>query len=94
MTETDLIATVILVKLMALALALVLAHLTFSAWRRSGRTEMEALAIGFGGIALGIILGGGLYQFLGYDILVGLLVEGVFTTFGLGMIVYSLYGYN
>lgn len=94
MAQTDLIATVILVKLMALVLALVLTHLTFSAYRRSQRGEIRALTVGFGGMAAGIILGGGLYQFLGYDILVGLLVEAVFMAFGLGMIVYSLYGFE
>lgn len=94
MADTQLVATVILVKLVVLALALVLTHMTFSAYRRSARSEIGALALGFGGMAVGILVGGGLYQFFGYDILVGLLVEALFTAFGLGMIVYSLYGFE
>lgn len=94
MADTDLLATVILVKLVTLALALVLTHLTYRSYRRSGREEIRALSVGFGAITAGIVLGGVLYQVLGYDLLVGLLAEGVLSAFGLGMIVFSLYGFE
>ncbi len=94
MTETDLVATVILVKLVMLVLALVLTHLTYRAYQRSRRTEIRALTIGFASMAVGVLLGGGLYQLLRFDIMFGLLVEASFTAFGLGMIVYSLYGFK
>lgn len=94
MAETDLIATVILIKLVMLALALVLTHLTYRAYRRSGRTEIGCLAIGFGSMAVGLLFAGGMYQLLAYEILHALLVEAAFLAFGLGMIVYSLYGFE
>lgn len=94
MSETDLIATVILVKLVMLALAIVLTHLTYSSYRRSGQPEIGSLAVGFGSMTLGILLAGGLYQLLAYEILYALLIEASFTAFGLGMIVYSLYGFD
>jgi len=94
MAAPTIVATVILVKLVILALALVLTHLTFTAYRRSNRSEIGVLTVGFGSVAVGILFGGSLYQFAHADIMVGLLVEALFTAFGLGMIVYSLYGFE
>lgn len=94
MPETNLIATVILIKLIMLALALILTHLTYSSYRRSGRDDLGALAIGFASMSVGVLLAGGMYQLLSYEILHALLVEAAFTAFGLGMIVYSLYGFE
>lgn len=94
MAQTNLVATVILVKLVMLTLTLVLTHLTYSSYRRSGRSEIRFLAIGFGSMAVGILLAGGMYQLLASEILLALLVEAAFTALGLGMIVYSLYGFE
>lgn len=94
MAETNLIATVILVKLVMLALTLVLTHLTYSSYQQSGRDEIRLLALGFGSMTVGILLAGGVYQLLDSEILLALLVEASFTAFGLGMIVYSLYGFE
>lgn len=94
MAQNDLIASVILAKLVVLTLAVVLSHLTYRSYRTSGREEIRALTYGFGSIAVGILVGGGLYQAAGYDILVALLVEALFTALGLGFIVYSLYGFE
>lgn len=94
MADTDIVATVILVKLVMLALTLVLTHLTFRAYQRTHRPELWALSIGFASMAVGILLGGGVYQFLGAELMIGLLVEAAFSALGLGMIVYSLYGFQ
>ena len=93
MNENNLVASVVLVKLVMLALAVVLTHLTYRSYRRSGRTEIRALSVGFAAIAIGILVAGALYL-SGSELLVGLLVEAVFSSFGLGMIVYSLYGFE
>lgn len=94
MVETDLVASVILVKLVVLVLTLVLTHLTYQSYRRSQRSDILTLSVGFGSMALGLLLAGGLYQLLSFDILLSLLVEAVFSAFGLWMIVYSLYGFE
>jgi len=94
MTETDVVASVILVKMVILALSLVLTHLTFRAYQRSRRQEIWVLSVGFGSISVGVLLGGAVYEFLHVDVMLGLLVEAVFTALGLGMVLYSLYGFR
>lgn len=94
MAETALLATVVLVKLVVLTLAVILTHLTFSSYRRSGRSEIRALTAGFGAIAGGIVLGGTVFLVAGADVLLGVLFETVFLAVGLGMIIYSLYGFE
>lgn len=94
MADPDIVASVILVKLVMLALVLVLAHQTYRAYRRSPRPDIRALSIGFGALATGILLGGGVYQLMHFDIMIGLLVESIFSAFGFGMIVYSICGFE
>ena len=94
MAQTDVVATVILVKLVMLALALLLTHLTYRAYRRSGRRDIATLSLGFSSMTVGILLGGAVFQVLQLDILLALLVEAAFTALGLGLLAYSLYGFR
>lgn len=94
MAQTDIVATVIRVKLVILALALLLTHLTYRAYRRSGRPDIGTLSLGFAGMPVGILLGGGIYLVLELDILVALLFEAGFRALGLGMVAYPIYGFR
>lgn len=94
MPETELFAFLVLVKIVTLALVLVLTHLTFRAYQLSGRPEIWSLSVGFAFMAVGVLMGGVVAQLLPFDIRVGIVVEGLFSAFGLGLVVYSLYGFR
>ncbi|MFC6613796.1 hypothetical protein ACFQAS_02270 [Halopenitus salinus] len=61
------------------------------AYRRTGDRSLRALAIGFGFVTVGALLGGILDQGLNWDIAIGIAINSVLTAFGFGVIVYSLY---
>jgi|GEM_PF-6016295 len=94
MPATQVLVSVILVKVVMLVLTLVLTHLTFRAYQLTHRPEIRTLSVGFASISVGILSGGVAYQFMNLDFTLGLLIEGLFSAFGLGMIVYSLYGFR
>lgn len=93
-TSVPIIVILTLIKLVALVLALVLTHLTYMSARNTQQADLKILTVGFGSIAVGIILGGGIYWLANFDALATLMVESVFLTIGLGMITFSLYGYE
>ncbi len=92
MDQTDLTIFVILLKIVIFVQAVVLAHLTFSAYRRSGETDLVLLSIAFSSIVVGVLLEGAVTQVFGLGLLVGSLIESVFVALALGVMIYSLYG--
>ena len=61
------------------------------AYHRTGSPALRALAIGFGVVTLGSIVGGGIDQIAGLDPLVALAAESVFLLLGFTTILYSLF---
>lgn len=94
MNHTDIGILVILVHITILAQSLVLAHLTYTAYRRSGGTDLRTLSISFISILVGVLGAGIVFALFDAALLVALLVESVFFAIGLGIMIYSLYGYR
>ncbi|MBV0925629.1 hypothetical protein KTS45_15595 [Halomicroarcula limicola] len=89
------LATVLVVITSAVVLVLggVVTHLAYRAARRSGSPVMRRFAVGFGLVTLGLLLGGGVHQMLGWGFLDGVLVQRVVTALGFGLLVHSLYSH-
>jgi hypothetical protein len=62
-----------------------------SAYRRTGDESLRALAVGFGVVTFGSLLGGILDQTLGVSLGVGVAVNSVLTAAGFAFILYSLF---
>lgn len=60
------------------------------AYRRSGDESLGYLAVGFGLVLVGSILGGLLYEFIGQPLIIGVVIESAFVLVGFLLIAYSL----
>ncbi|MBX0295930.1 DUF7521 family protein [Haloarcula nitratireducens] len=89
------LATVLVVITSAVVLVLggVVTHLAYRAARRSGSPVMRRFAAGFGLVTLGLLLGGGAHQLLGWRFLDGVLLQRIVTVLGFGLLVHSLYSH-
>lgn len=70
------------------------AGITFRSWtahRRLNSDALRALAIGFGTVTAGAILGGFLHQFIAFDVEYVVVVQSTLTAAGFAVITYSLY---
>lgn len=92
MNQTDLTIFIILLKIVIFVQAVVLAHLTYTAYQRSGEKDLYMLSIAFSSIVIGVVLEGTVTQLLGQGILIGSLIESVFVALALAVMIYSLYG--
>ena len=63
----------------------------FRAYRRTGSPSLRALAVGFGVVTFGAIVGGVIDQISSLDPLVALAAESVFVLLGFVAILYSLF---
>jgi predicted permease len=91
MEDGLLVLLVVLVNAVVLVLGGLITHLAYRVYRRSGSREFRLFTVGFALLTLGFLVGGGLHQLLGADLLVGVLTESVLTACGLAALVYSLY---
>lgn len=76
------------------AILLLGGSITYYALRAYGRTRdssLRALAIGFGIVTVGALVGGVSHQIVGTDLAVGIAIDSLLTAVGFGVIVYSLY---
>jgi len=85
-------------KTLTVVLGGVITYFAYTAYRRTEARELRALAVGFGVVTLGSVLGGA--TDLGSDVvqlsdtravLVGVLVQSLLTLVGFAVITYSLY---
>ncbi len=79
-------------------LGALIAYLALVAYRRTEARELRALAVGFGIVTLGSLLGGaidlaggGVALLAGRALLIGVLVQSAVIAVGFGVITYSLY---
>ncbi|WP_137285281.1 DUF7521 family protein [Halorussus salinisoli] len=84
-------ATVVALKTITLALGGIITYFAFKAYRRTNVSALRALALGFGLVTTGTVLGGVVHQFTGLTIADGVVVESVFIALGFGVLTYSLY---
>ncbi|MFB6309559.1 MAG: hypothetical protein ABEH64_00100 [Salinirussus sp.] len=89
--EITIPTAIVAFKTVTLGLGALITFFAYRAYRRTGRTALWYLAIGFAIVTLGSLLGGVLDQFLASAFRIGLLVESALLTVGFAVIVYSLY---
>ncbi|MFB6090158.1 MAG: hypothetical protein ABEJ97_03790 [Halobellus sp.] len=91
-TASASIATgIVVVKTGILVLGGLITYFSLKAYRNTGTRALRALAIGFGIITLGSLLGGTLDFILGVDLATGILIDAALTFVGFAVITYSLY---
>ncbi|SDY29460.1 DUF7521 family protein [Halobellus clavatus] len=95
MVHADLSASVatgiVAVKTGILVLGGLITYFSLKAYRSTGARALRSLAIGFGIITLGSLLGGTFDFILGVDITTGILIDAALTFVGFAVITYSLY---
>ena len=84
-------SAVVALKTLTLALGGTITYFAFKAYRRTNAPALRALAVGFGLVTAGTVLGGVVHQLTGLSIEGGIVVESVFTALGFGVLTYSLY---
>lgn len=85
------IIIIIAIKTIILLLGGLITYLSYTAYRRTGARSLRALAIGFGFITFGALLGGVADQLFGVSVLMGVLIDTILVGFGFTVITYSLY---
>ncbi|MFA1611126.1 DUF7521 family protein [Halobellus rubicundus] len=91
-TASASIATgIVVVKTGILVLGGLITYFSLKAYRNTGTRALRALAIGFGIITLGALLGGTMDFILGVDLATGILIDAALTFVGFAVITYSLY---
>ena len=92
---TELSATVatgiVVVKTGILLFGGLITYFSLKAYRRTGAPALRALAIGFGIVTLGALLGGIVDQVLRVPFGVGILLDASLTLLGFIVITYSMY---
>lgn len=83
--------TVVALKTLTLVLGGLITYFSYRAYQRTRGQALGALALGFAFVTLGALLAGAAQQAFGTDTDVVLVIEGLLTTVGFGVIVYSLY---
>ena len=68
-----------------------ISYYALRAFRRTGDPSLRALAIGFGIVTVGALLGGVSHQIVRADLAVGIAIDSLLTAAGFAVIVYSLY---
>jgi len=87
---------VVVAKTFILVIGGLITYYSYQAYERTGAPEHRMLALGFGIVTVGAILGGvldlGVGTYLGTELIyTSVLVSSSMTALGLGVILYSLY---
>ena len=90
-TSASIATGIIVVKTGILVLGGLITYFSSKAYRNTGSAALRALAVGFGIITLGALLGGTFDLILGVSLATGLLIDAILTFVGLAVITYSLY---
>lgn len=86
----DITMVLMIVKTLILIVGSVITYFAWKAYRRTGKTALRDLTIGFGLVVVGSFLGGATFHLLETPLAVGVVVEGVIVLLGFGFIAYSL----
>ncbi|QFU82400.1 DUF7521 family protein [Natronorubrum aibiense] len=79
------------VKTLVLVVGSAITYFAFKAYRRTRQRALGYLAGGFGLVTLGLVLAGLLYELLGMQLAMGILLESLLVLAGFLVIAYSLY---
>lgn len=78
------------VKLLIALLGAIITYYAVKTYRRTRDRGFGFLAAGFGLVTFGAVVGGLSFEYLGVDLAVGVLLEGIFVLIGLVLIALSL----
>lgn len=84
-------AVVVFTKAVAVPLGVGITLLAYRAYRRTDEAALRSFAVGFGAVTAGAAIGGGFELVVGVPVEVGLVVQGVLTAVGFGLLARSLY---
>lgn len=82
---------IIVVKTIILGLGGAITYIAYKAYRSRQERSMGVLALGFGIVTLGALLGGIVDQLLMVSFSIGVLIESILVALGFACIMYSLY---
>lgn len=82
---------IVVVKTVILLLGSGITYIAYRASRRTETPSLRVLAIGFGVITFGVLLGGVAHQLLAVSLELGILINSVLVAIGLAIVMYSLY---
>lgn len=82
---------IVVVKTVILLLGSGITYIAYRAHRSTGTPSLRVLAIGFGVITFGVLLGGVAHQILSVSLELGILINSVLVAVGLAIVMYSLY---
>ncbi|WP_121744296.1 DUF7521 family protein [Natronorubrum halophilum] len=88
---TEITLALAIVKTLVLVVGGVITYFAFKAYRRTRQRALGLLAGGFGLVTLGLVLAGMLYELLGVQLELGILLESLLVLAGFLVIAYSLY---
>lgn len=91
MTDSLVTAVLIVAKGVIVVLGGTVSYLAYRASRRTGSAALRSLAVGFGVVTLGGVVGGGLNQLFGVGLQEALAVESLVSAAGFAVIGKSLY---
>lgn len=89
--STSITTGIVVVKTGILILGGLITYFSLKAYRNTGTRALRALAVGFGIITLGALLGGTTDFVLGVNLATGILIDAILTFVGFAVITYSLY---
>ncbi|MGQ3328333.1 DUF7521 family protein [Halorubrum sp. FL23] len=81
---------IIVAKTAILVLGGSITYYALRAYGRTGNPSLRALAIGFGIVTVGALIGGVSHQIIGSTLAVGIAINSLLTAVGFGVVVYSL----
>ena len=88
---TEVALALAVVKTLVLVVGSAITYFAFKAYRRTRQRALGMLALGFGLVTLGLVLAGMLYELLGVQLALGILLESLLVLAGFLVIAYSLY---
>lgn len=88
---TTIALTLAVVKTLILLVGGVITFFAFKAYRRTRQRALGLLTVGFSLVTLGLVLAGLLYELLGVQLMMGILLESLLMLAGFLIIAYSLY---
>ncbi|WP_049893526.1 DUF7521 family protein [Halogranum rubrum] len=90
-SPTSVATAIVVAKTGILILGGLITLISYRAYRRTGASALQFLAIGFGVVTFGSLLGGVLDQLLHIGLATSVLIESALTLVGFAVIFYSLY---
>ena len=88
---TELTTLIVALKTVTLLLGGLITYFAYKAYRRTGASSLQYLALGFAIVTLGSMLGGIVDQLLPWTRDLAITTESGLTVIGFAVIVYSLY---